>query len=324
MTKPRSEVLNHEESVYHCISRCVRRAFLYGEDLYTGKNYDHRKDWIKYRLLELIRIFTIEVLAFALMDNHQHSLLRTRPDLLSKLTDQAVLERWNLLYPKRRNLDFTPSNLTQEQLDEMLQNKVRIEVLRERLNSVSWFMKSLNEHIARLANKEDNCKGRFWEGRFKCQRLVGEAAILSCAVYIDLNPIRAKKAETPETSEHTSAFERIEAAKNKIADDTLWIAPISDSEKKRGYLPISLEEYLTILDETGKELKANKRGSISSSIAPILERLGLNPPEWIKFSTSITRLFSSIVGATSELEAAANSMGKNWLKGISFSKLAFL
>ncbi len=136
MTKPRSEVLNQEESVYHCISRCVRRAFLYGEDLYSGKNYDHRKDWIKDRILQLIRVFTIEVLAYALMDNHQHSLLRTRPDLLSKLTDQEVLERWNLLYPKRRNLDFTACDLTQEQLDEMLKNKARTEVLRQRLNSI--------------------------------------------------------------------------------------------------------------------------------------------------------------------------------------------
>ena len=324
MTKPRQQVLDHEESVYHCISRCVRRAFLYGQDLYSGKNYDHRKDWIKARIQNLINIFTIEVLAYALMDNHQHSILRTRPDLLNNLTDQEVLERWNLLYPKQRNLDFSPSILTQDQLQEMLLNKARIEVLRQRLNCISWFMKSLNEHIARLANKEDNCKGRFWEGRFKCQKLIGEAAILSCAVYVDLNPIRAKKAATPETSEHTSAFERIQALKNNLMDDSLWISPIADSETRRGFLSLNLEEYLSILDQTGRELRADKRGSISGSVKPLLERIGISTEHWSTVSSSITKSFSSIISKHDQMQKSASTLGKNWLKGTRLSKVAYL
>jgi hypothetical protein len=323
MTIPRRHVLDHEESVYHCISRCVRRAFLHGKDLYSGKNYDHRKDWIKARIQDLTKIFTIEVLAYALMDNHQHSILRTCPDLLNSLADQEVLQRWNLLYPKSRKLDFSPSPLTEEQLQEMLKNKPRIEVLRQRLNCISWFMKSFNEHIARLANKEYNCKGRFWEGRFKCQRLVGEAAILSCAVYIDLNPIRAKKADTPETSEHTSAFERIQALRNKQSDDSLWITPIADSKTRRGFLSVNLEEYISILDETGRSLKANKRGSISDSIAPILERLGICPEHWSTVSSTMTRSFSSIVGKQEQMQDSASALGKNWLKGLKLARVAY-
>jgi REP element-mobilizing transposase RayT len=210
MGLPRSKyVKDGQEGAYHCFSRCVRRAFLYGYDPLTNRDFSHRKKWIVDRLRYLAAIFAIEVCAYAIMANHYHTILRLRPDIVATWSDWEVAIRWLTLFPRRHAIDGTAASPTDQDIRALTHCPERIAQLRQRLCSLSWFMGRLNEFIARAANKEDKVKGRFWESRFKCQVLLDDAAIAACMVYVDLNPIRAGLAATPEGSDFTSIQERI-------------------------------------------------------------------------------------------------------------------
>jgi hypothetical protein len=208
MALPRSKYVKEGKvGVYHCFSRCVRRAYLCGFDTLTQRDFSHRKTWLVDRLRHLAAIFAIEVCAYAVMETHYHSILRTRPDIVATWSDWDVAIRWLTLFPLK-DAAVPP---TDEQIRALADCPERIAQLRKRLCSLSWFMGRLNEFIARAANKEDSIKGRFWESRFKCQNLLDDAAIAACMVYVDLNPIRAALAATPEESDFTSIQERIRA-----------------------------------------------------------------------------------------------------------------
>ena len=212
MGLPRSQYVQEgQEGVYHCFSRCVRRAFLCGFDAFTGRDFSHRKALLLERLRHLSTIFAIDVCAFAILATHYHLILRTRPDLVALWSDREVASRWLTLFPRRRDPQGNPMAPEEKDIRALADQPGRIAELRRRLSSLSWFMGQLNEFIARAANKEDQVKGRFWESRFKCQVLLDEAAIAACMVYVDLNLIRAGLAGTPEESDFTSIQERIRA-----------------------------------------------------------------------------------------------------------------
>lgn len=191
MTRPRSCLISLAETPwYHVVNRCVRRAFLCGQDAATGQCFEHRRGWIETRIRELASVFTIDVAAYAVMSNHYHAVLRVDAARAQALGDDEVLRRWTQL--------FTGPLLVQRYLGGALLGEAeRLKVAefaalyRQRLADVSWFMRVLNETIARQANAEDGCTGRFWEGRFKSQALLDEQALLAAMAYVDLNPIRA-------------------------------------------------------------------------------------------------------------------------------------
>ena len=245
--RKRAEVVVEDEvGVYHCIQRVVRRAFLCGVDPVTGNSFDHRREWIRDRLESLAGLFAVEIAAFAVMSNHVHVILRNRPDIVAFWSNEDVARRWLVLFPGRVGTRPEPTPIivqvpsdqpaeailppgisatsTGGCLNDPLDLAVKalaadaamMTTIRRRLSSLSWFMRCLAEPIARRANKEDHCSGHFWEGRFRSQRLLDEAALLACSVYVDLNPIRAGLADRPETSKLTSAHERIMALFNDI------------------------------------------------------------------------------------------------------------
>ena len=148
---------------YHCVSRCVRRAYLCGTDKLSGKSYEHRRQWVEDKLLFLATVFSIEVCAYAIMSNHLHVVLHVNQDKARLWSDKAVLANWHQLH-KGTLLSQQYMNDSSSLTDaQNITLKSTIDVYRQRLMDISWFMRELNEPIARLANKEDNCTGHFWE-----------------------------------------------------------------------------------------------------------------------------------------------------------------
>jgi REP element-mobilizing transposase RayT len=203
-----------EICIVHAVQRCVRRAFLAGQDAVSGKDYSFRKESIRRRMESLASVFGIDVLSYAVMSNHLHLIIRNRPDVVAKWDDKEVAIRWLRVFPGRR-LEEHLAEPNENDVSSLVNQPERLARVRARLSDISWFMRALSEPIARLANRQDECTGRFWEGRFKAQRIVDDAGLLACAMYVDLNPIRAAMAERPEQAAHTSAFDRIEGEKGQ-------------------------------------------------------------------------------------------------------------
>ena len=303
MPKARKTLVSLSDTpFYHCVSRCVRRAFLCGEDKLTGQSYEHRRQWVEDRIHLLAEVFAIDVCAYAVMSNHTHLVLHICPQKAQSWSQDDVIQRWHRL---TRGTLLSHQYLNPEQR-EMMSEAARhtvtqtVESWRHRLCSLSWFMRLLNEHIARQANKEDDCTGHFWEGRFKSQALLGEEAIATCMAYVDLNPIRSGMAATPETSDHTSIQCRINAAIAGTAPKSLM--PFADCPHKDPHgLPFRLTDYLEMVDSTGRYLAGNKKGGIDESEHPILQRLNLNTEQWTELTSTFEQCFYHIAGSEEHL-----------------------
>jgi len=307
MTTARKQLISIEDTPnYHVVTRCVRRAFLAGYDKITKTDFGHRRDWIVTRMMKLSDIFSINICSYAVMNNHYHIVLKVSENKL--WTTNHTLEKWNELYSLPYLCDkYLKGKITNK--SEMREVKKMAKKFRKRLMNISWFMKCLNEYIAVKANAEDNCKGHFWESRFKSQALLDERALLTCMAYVDLNPIRAAMAKTPETSDYTSIKERI------IKKDTKLLG-FSDTE-----IPYYLSEYIALVDYTGKCIHPNKRGYISDNIPNILNRLEIHPEAWLVEIKQFKTDGITAVGTVSQLKAFCQNLKKKFNVGFQIPAL---
>lgn len=517
----RGKLVDPEQcGIFHCYNRCVQKAYLCGYDKATKKDYSDRKPWILERLRQLCGVFLIDVFKVAVMDNHLHLLARTRPDLVRTMTDAEVLLRWEQLCPSRRAADGSIPPPKRAELKKQLRSQERVAELRKRLSSISWLMRMWCQYIAQRSNQETKNEGAFFASRFKCQAILDDAAALACAMYIDLNPIRAGKSKTPEESEYTSVHERITGRRQRQkrasqagarlpedgglwldtafaspADADAWLAPLTlDPEQRlqklfsrwsepdekiewmdittddrqrqqlllrllssdqtqvaqsvlnaltqsedpslamaeistagehslaapaaraleqevkkltamlaadaidtpdfsgqpasstptetesirgnasqagheqvagtpatpqqrerqrerrrrqlrtklrrllraanmerfparrasdRGFLATTLDEYLKLLDWTGRQLRRGKRGAIPKRLPPILERLGIQSSSWLNLMKNLPKLFHNAVGSTKRLREFAAQVGRRWLQGHQASGSSF-
>lgn len=208
----REEVFSPDEiACVHVMNRAVRQCYLLGDDPISGKNFDHRKEWMDKKLQLHAANFGIDLLGDAILSNHFHLVLRSRPDIVATWSDTEVAHRWWNLCPKRKHQDGTAKDPTEFELNSIRNDPDQVREIRSRLSDISWWMRLLCQHVGQRANRETGETGKFWESRFKAVRLLDESAILACVAYVDLNPIRAELAETIESSDFTSAQKRLEA-----------------------------------------------------------------------------------------------------------------
>jgi len=297
MTRPRKALISLADTpYYHVTSRCVRRAFLCGIDHYSGQNYEHRRQWVVDRIRLLSSLFAIDVCAYAVMHNHYHIVLKLCPEQMEGLSDEDVMDRWCALF---KGPILVQRYRDGEDLKAFEQATVAdiVKVWRSKLSSISWFMRCLNQPIAHQANREDGCTGKFWESRFTSQALKSEEALLSCMTYVDLNPVRAGIADRPESSSHTSIRERLkpEFELQKAIDDQTKCGDLIDfrsalkpllpfknrvtSDQQIG-IPLNFEDYLALVDWTGRIICRDKRGHIDEALPPILARMRVSPEQW--------------------------------------------
>ncbi len=331
MTRARREIVDLETTpYYHCICRCVRRAFLCGQDNFSGQNYAHRRLWVLERLKTLESIFSIDICAYAIMSNHYHLVLRVSRHEALQWSEQEVIGRWGKLFSLPLLVDSYQAgrNMTHDQRKKA---KAIIALWRERLSDLSWFMRSLNEELARRANAEDGCKGRFWEGRFKSQALLDEAAVLTCMSYVDLNPVRAGMADTPETSDFTSIQQRVrEVSKRKTkkqTQDKPSLVPLKSQKQTHhpNAFVFTIKDYLELVDWSGRAIREGKRGAISTNHPPILQRLKLDPARFIQQMQKGGQDYHiAALGHVVRLREAAERLGRRFLKGHSQSRRLYL
>jgi REP element-mobilizing transposase RayT len=326
MTRARQTLVSLEATpFYHCISRCVRRAWLCGDDPYTGESFEHRRKWVLDRLRQLSEIFAIDICAYAILSNHYHVVLHVDSEKAKAWSEREVILQWTQLYKGHLLADRYLSGNSMTTAERAALSEL-IEEWRLRLYDISWFMRCLNEHLAHKANEEDKCKGRFFEGRFKSQALLDEGALLTCMSYVDLNPIRASMADTLEDSEFTSIQERLKDYTQQQKPDStkqstkLFPFVRSKGNKALNGIDFDEEDYYRLVDWTGRAIRDDKRGAIPEELVPILERLKLNPDAWLKSIKYYTRDYFTAVGAIDRIKAYAQSMEKCWFQGQSAAK----
>jgi REP element-mobilizing transposase RayT len=327
MTRARNQLISLEATpYYHCISRCVRRAFLWGEDSFSGKNYEHRKAWVIARLRALADVFAIEICAYAVMSNHYHLVLRVDREKAEAWRHDKVIAQWEKLFKLPLLIERYRRHETATRAETKEAERL-IATWRHRLTDISWFMRSLNEHLARQANEEDGCSGRFWEGRFKSQALLDEAAVLTCMSYVDLNPIRAAIAATPEEADFTSIQQRIrhyqrkskQTTKQKADSTPVPLMPLVKQrhDRHKNAIGFTQTDYLQLIDWAGRAIREAKRGAISEQAPPILQRIGLESERYLEhLKGKAATEKPTMLGHLEQIRQVVESLGRSFIKGI--------
>lgn len=245
-----------KSSMYHIYCRCVRRAYFMGKDDVTGKDYSHRRKWVKERVEYLAAFFAIDIFFVGFLSNHFHIVLRNLPEMVEAWSDEDVVRRSCKIFPyKFKRLGVKGEEPTSQQLKEFERDKELITELRKRLADPSWFVRQLNQRIALLANREDDCSGHFFEGRFGGEPISSLFALVICGLYVDLNEYAAGLASSIETSTGSSIYFRLQGRNKRQAGDAQafkedgFLCPLFSMDEEQGYPPAGTLQGLRASDK---------------------------------------------------------------------------
>jgi hypothetical protein len=335
---------DQRQAVFHCWNRCVRRAFLCGRDPHTKRDYSHRRSWIVGREEQLASLFAIDIEFRAELSNHLHLVLRTMPRVAKRWTPEEVVRRWLTITRLAKYFrDDVPAPDPQK-VAELARDKKLVAKLRRRLSSISWFMGTLCENIARRANREDGCTGRFFESRFGCRECTDVNGILLCGIYVDLNVYRAGEVDDPLGSPHTSVYQRLQAQgqrKQAAHRPDGWLGELTLRPERKGdealadgsrtgrrasdlgLLPISLASYVQLLQWTAHQLTSGQRETIPADLVTVLDHFDVQQDHWLDTVADYASAFGHAVGRADSLAAVAERMDLQHLKGITACRNAF-
>ncbi len=311
MVRPRSLVQPEGKlGTYHVISRCTRRAFLLGD----GRCY--RRAWVTGELSELLSTFSIDLLAYAVMSNHVHLILRPRPDLVENWDAERVARAGMRHMPVRTGVANECLPVTPEIVSQFASQRPWVAEYRSRLSSVSWLMRLFKQHIATRANREDNCTGHFWESRYHSVPLLDLSAVLACMIYVDLNPFRAKLSPTVDDVIYTSLRARIgfEPVEGDVALSGC-LTPLAQCRPPDPYtgriarLGMSASDYRSLL----RRAAGVADSADMERTASLGARLSYDWERWDRRMSQPGLFQAACAGAPESREIYAQSLGRKWI-----------
>ncbi|WP_230404261.1 MULTISPECIES: hypothetical protein [Undibacterium] len=286
------------------------------------------------------------------MSNHYHLVVHVDVSRARSWLDQEVGRRWAKIFSLPLLVDrYLNGELVIQAEISVAQKTLRL--WRDRLRDLFWFMRALNEPIARRANEEDQCTGRFWEGRFKSQAVLDEAGLLACCVYVDLNPVRAGIAKTPELSDFTSIQQRLmqKRIRRLPRKEDTERAPTSEknsdishrfsalSKAKSGWnshrhfpklhrfandlnadpakgMPFRLVDYIVLVDWTSRVVRKDKKHAVDEKLPPILSRLGFTRENFEEHMQAKAMRRGTVIGQLHRIRAYACHLKKRCVVGV--------
>ncbi len=317
MTRARKDLIDPTKAgTYHLITRCVRRERL----LDRGE----RKAWLCRGLANWLSHMGIDLLAYAVMGNHLHLVIRLRPDVVADWSAAEVALHALAILPVRSGPGLEPLRVTPAVKERYAANSRWVSQQRARLCSPSWLLRLVKQEIARRANAEDDCTGHFWESRFTSVVLLDLAATLACMVYVDLNPFRAHLVKDPTASTFTSIRHRQARTQGARSDVD---APDSDLGKCLVAMPqcapvdrwggdlvpwsLSESDYVALVVATASQANKHGRAAVSQAFS-LVQRLGIEPAAWATTMTQGGSMSGSVIGGPEARQRWCKAAGQRW------------